>query len=335
VTPLVEGDRPWVLTVLAPIDTPTAVRLFTGLPVDVRMPDGPMKLADALADTEIVVGDWRIANPGLTAEVIATAGKLAFVQQPSVGFQAHDLEALAEAGVPISNSAGFNSVAVAEWVLGALFSLARQISWASAEMVDGRWPQTDIIGKGATEVAGLRVGLVGFGHIAQALAGRFAALGCPVSYWSRSEKSPEQEQGATFRELDEVLADSQVLVNLLPLSAQTRGLLSADRLARLPAGAFLISASRGGIVDEQAAIGALEAGRLAGAAFDVYDVEPLPSDSPLRHAPNVLLSPHAAGSTVQSMGRLMASVTDNVTRAVTGSPVIDVVNGADPVIRRR
>lgn len=334
-TPLVQGDRPWALTVLAPIDTPTAVQLFTGLPVDIRMLDQPARLADELRDTEILIGDWRIANPGLSRDVVAAAGKLAFVQQPSVGFQAHDLEALAAAGIPLSNAAGFNAVAVAEWVLGALFSLARQISWASSEMVAGRWPQTDIIGRGSTEVAGLRVGLVGFGHIAQALAGRFAALGCPVSYWSRSRKSPELEQGATFRELDELLADSQVLINLLPLSAQTRGLLSAQMLARLPAKAFLISASRGGIVSEQAVVESLEAGRLAGAAFDVYDTEPLPADSPLRRAPNALLSPHAAGSTVQSMGRLIAAVTANVRRAVTGEPVIDVVNGVDPLVRRR
>lgn len=320
---------------LAPLDEATAAAIFDGLPVRITAPPAPYSLPDVLADAEIVLGDWRTAHPGLDAAAVAFAPRLAFVQQPSVGVQAHDPAALADAGVPLSNVAGFNSIAVAEWAIGALFSIARQLVWSQAELLAGRWPQTEVVEHGATEIAGRRVGLVGFGSIGQALVPRFSALGCEVSYWSRRRRDPQETLGATHRELDELIASSDVLVNAIALAPQTRGLLSAERLGLLPPGAFLVNASRGGIVDEDAVAAALRAGRLAGAAFDVYAVEPLPADSPLRSAPNVLLTPHTGGSTAQTIPRLIEGVVANIRRAVGGEPLHDVVNGVDPVVRRR
>jgi phosphoglycerate dehydrogenase-like enzyme len=331
-----KGDgNPWNLLLLAPLDEASAAAIFDGLPVRISAPPSPYALADALADAEIVLGDWRTAHPGLDAAAVARAPRLAFVQQPSVGVQAHDPAALAAAGVPLANVAGFNSIAVAEWVLGALFSVARQLVWSQAELLAGRWPQTEVVQHGATEIAGRRVGLVGFGSIGRALVPRFQGLGCEVAYWSRRRRDPREELGATYQELDDLVATSEVLVNVVALAPQTRGLLSAERLALLPIGAFLVNASRGGIVDEDAVAAALRDGRLAGAAFDVYAVEPLPADSPLRTAPNALLTPHTGGSTAQTVPRLMEGVVANIRRAVTGEPLLDVVNGADPVVRRR
>lgn len=320
---------------LAPLDEATAGAIFDGLPVRITAAQAPYSLPDLLADAEIVLGDWRTAHAGLDASAIAAAPRLAFVQQPSVGVQAHDPAALAEAGIPLSNVAGFNSIAVAEWVIGALFSVARQLVWSQAELLAGRWPQTEVVEHGATEIAGRRVGLVGFGSIGQALVPRFTALGCEVAYWSRRRRDPHEAPGAAYKELDDLIATSDVLVNVIALSPQTRGLLSADRLALLPRGAFLVNASRGGIVDEDAVAAALRAGHLAGAAFDVYALEPLPADSPLRTAPNILLTPHIGGSTAQAIPRLIEGVVANIRRAVSGEPVHDVVNGVDPLVRRR
>ena len=128
-----------------------------------------------------------------------------------------------------------------------------------------------------------------------------------------------------------------MLVNAVALTADTRGLLDRQLLERLPAGALLVNASRGGIVDEAAVADLITAGRLAGAAFDVYATEPLPLDSPLLRVPReqILLTPHIAGSTAQSITRLMQRTVANLGRAVRGEPVEDVVNGVDPVIRRR
>jgi D-3-phosphoglycerate dehydrogenase len=247
----------------------------------------------------------------------------------------HDLDALAAAGVPLANAAGFNTVAVTEWVLGAMFGVARHFRWVEDELRAGRWPQVDVIARGPLEIGGRRVGLVGFGPVGQALAPRLAALGCPVSYWSRSRRPPALEYGATFRDLDELIAGSDVLVNVIALGPETVGLLSPERLAQLPPGALVISASRGGIVDEGAVLEGVERGRLGGAAFDVYATEPLPLDSPLRGSDRILLTSHTAGSTGEAFGRLIALIRDNLARATSGQPVRNVVNEADAVVQRR
>ena len=136
-------------------------------------------------------------------------------------------------------------------------------------------------------------------------------------------------------ELDELLAHSQLLVVVVALAAETRGLLDADRLARLPAGAFVVNAARGGVLDEAALLAAIRSEHVAGAALDVFATEPLPADSPLRGEDRILLSPHAAGATREAQGRLIGAVIENIGRAVRGEPVQHVVNGIDPVIRRR
>ena len=330
-------ESPWSLAVLSPLPAEVVDQLTTGLPIAAVVPadDTPAGVAEALRHAELVVYDWRFAAGGLDARAVADATRLAFVQQPSVGIPGHDLDALAAAGVPLANAAGFNAAAVAEWVLGAVFGIARHFRWVEEELRAGRWQQVEVIARGPREIGGRRVGVVGFGPVAHALVPCFSALGCPVSYWSRSRRPAEAERGATYRELDALVASSDVLVNVIALGPETRALLSAGRLALLPPDALVISASRGGIVDEQAVLDGVEAGRLGGAAFDVYETEPLPLDSPLRRSDRILLTSHTAGSTVESLSRMMALIRDNLDRATSGRPVRNVVNGADPIVRRR
>jgi phosphoglycerate dehydrogenase-like enzyme len=328
---------PWNLVTLAPLPPTMAGEALGDLPLIVVTPDPDDATAidAALAEAELLIYDWRASATGLTAGDIAAAPHLAFIQQPSVGVPGHDTVALDAAGVPLANAAGFNAVAVAEWVLGALLSVARHLTWADAELRAGRWPQIDVINRGPFEIGGRRVGIVGFGPIAHALVAPLLAMGCDVSYWSRSRRPPADGRGATYRDLDDLLATSDVLINVIALGDETRGLLSAQRLAALPAGAVVVSASRGGIVDELAVLDAVERGHLAGAAFDVYEIEPLPADSSLRRCDRILLTSHTAGSTQESFARMTALLAENVRRAVTGQPVHNVVNAADPVVRRR
>jgi len=332
------AEAPWRLLVLAPL-ADQAVDLLAGhLPVAPFRAGGTdaAALQDALPEAELVLGDWRLASAGLDAAAVAAAPRLALVLQPSVGVQSHDADALAAAGIPLANAPGFNTASVAEWAIGALLSVLRQLRWAEDELRAGRWPQSDVIEHVPGELAGRRVAIVGFGDIGQALAARLAAFGCPVSYWSRHQRPPELEHGACYvADVDALVAAADVLINAVALAPATRGLLSAGRLAALPQGAVVVNASRGGIVDEDALARLLHEGHLAAAALDVYDLEPLPADSPLRTAPRCLLTPHVAGSTPQAQQRLTSAVVDGLRAAVSGEPVAGVVNGVDPLVRRR
>ncbi len=330
---------PWTLLSLAPLPPQLLAAIFGKLPVELMTADAWSALsASDLARVELLLGDWRIAQPGLDAAGVAAMPRLAFVQQPSVGVQAHDGAALAAAGVPLSNVAGFNAAAVTEWTIGAALSVSRLLRWAEDEMRLGRWPQTEVAERGATELFGRQVGIVGFGPIGQGCARAFAGLGCPVSYWSRTQRPPELEFGARFEpDVTALAAGCSVLVNAVALGPETRGLLGREVLELLPRGALVLSVSRGGIVDEEAVVDLLKSGALGGAAFDVYGQEPYPLDGPLLSAPRerLLLSPHASGSTQQSTVRLIEGVVANIGRAVAGQPVIDVVNGVSPSIVRR
>jgi D-3-phosphoglycerate dehydrogenase len=291
---------PWRLLALPPLDESLLQALFGDLPVSVATPAErtPAAVAAGLAD-------------------------------------ALDLDALAAAGVPVANAAGANAVSVAEWCVGASYAVLRWLAWADAQTRAAGWPQLEIAQRGGGEVAGRRVGIVGMGMIGVECARRFAALGADVACWSRRPRSPEEAGGARWLELDDLLAHSQLLVVVVALTPQTRNLVDAAALARLPAGSFVVNAARGGVLDEVALLDAVRSGHVAGAALDVFATEPLPADSPLRSEDRILLSPHAAGATREAQGRLIAAVVDNVGRAVRGEPVAHVVNGLDPVIRRR
>jgi phosphoglycerate dehydrogenase-like enzyme len=334
--PAVTSENPWRLLALAPLDLDLWKVLFDGLPVEVVVPAERTQaaVAEVIAEVDLVVGDWTGALR-LGAAEIGAAKRLAFVQQPSVGVDTLDVDALAAAGVPAANAAGANAVSVAEWCVGASYAVLRWLSWADARVREGEWPQLEISRRGGGELAGRRVGIIGMGRIGVECARRFAALGADVAHWSRTERSAEEAGGARWLPLDDLLAHSQLLVVVIALTPQTRGLLTAEALGRMPEGSYVVNAARGGVLDEDALLEAVRAGRLAGAALDVYATEPLPMDSPLRSEDRILLSPHAGGATREAQGRLIGAVVENVRRAVSSEAVENVVNGVDPVIARR
>lgn len=325
----------WRLLALPPLGEDLVRGLFEPLGAEVTVPavrdrDG---LHAALADADLVVGDFT-GELALDAEAVAAAPRLAFVQMPSVGVDSCDLAALAAADVPVANTAGANARSVAEWAMAATFDLSRSLSWADRRMRDGGWPQMETAAHGADELTGRRVGVLGMGAIGAEAARLFSAIGCPVSYWSRRRR-PDGECAGEYKEIEELLAASDVVVVCLPLTEETRGLLDSRRLALLPRGALLVNVARGGIAPDDAVLDALESGRLAGAALDVYDKEPPPADHPFRRHENVLLSPHCAGATRQAQSNVITMVIDNMRAAIEGRPVGNVVNGADPLVRRR
>ncbi|GAA4637950.1 D-2-hydroxyacid dehydrogenase [Actinoallomurus vinaceus] len=324
------SDR-WRLLALPPLGAELIHHVFDPLGADVAVPAERTRdaLHAELADAELVVGDFT-GELTIDATAVAAAPHLAFVQMPSVGVDAIDVDALTAAGVPVANTAGANARSVAEWALSAALDLSRQLSWADRRMREGGWPQLEAAARGSDELANRRVGVLGMGAIGTEAARLFEALGCQVAYWSRRRRDT-----GVYKEIDDLLAGSDIAVVCLPRTRETVGLLDSRRLALLPAGAFLVNVARGGVAPDADVLAALESGRLAGAALDVFEDEPLPADHPFRRHENVLLSPHAAGSTRQSQLNIITAVIDNIRAAVDGRPVANVVNGLDPLIRRR
>jgi len=331
------GAPDWVLLSLAPAPDDRVRGWFEGIDgLTIRIP--AQRTAEAvlasIAEADIVISDWSSTLRVDEAEV-AAAQRLSFLMSPSVGVDNIDLAALTAAGVVVANTAGLNAPSVAEWCLAAAFAVARSVVWVDRQVRDGAWPQLELPERGSTELAGLRVGVLGFGAVGGRVARLFAAIGCDVAYWTRRRRPPDEEAGATWLPLDDLVERSDILVDNLSLTNETRGLLDAARLATLPRGAIVIDAGRGGIVDHVALLAAVETGQLRGAAIDVFEHEPLPLDSPLRRSDRILLSSHAAAATPQALARVFSRVNDNVRRAVAGEPVESVVNGLDPVVRRR
>lgn len=318
--------EPWTVLALPPLPHEVLASLFSDPRMRLVTPAERTQAAveALLPEADVVIGDWspalRVDDPG---------ARVCFVQQPSVGVDGIDVDRCAGRGVPVSNCAGSNTVSVAEWCLSATLALLRRTVEADAAVRRGEWPQTSL---GGRELAGSRVGVIGMGPIGRLTAQRFAALSCDVAYWSRSQ---HDDAPAPYAELGDLLATSDVVVVVIALGDRTRGLLDAERLAGMKPGALLVNGARGSIVDEAALATALTQGRLAGAAVDAFATEPLEEGSPLRTAPNVLLSPHAAGSTGQAAMRIIGQTTANLVRALDGEPVIDVVNGVDPHVRLR
>jgi D-3-phosphoglycerate dehydrogenase / 2-oxoglutarate reductase len=282
-------------------------------------------LKELLPAVDVVLGDWS-GRFVLDAEAAYWGRGLRLVQQPGVGVEYIDLAAWAAIGVPVANAAGANASAVAEWAVGATIHLLRQMSWADAQIRAGKWPSSAVAASRVRELSAVRVGIVGFGPIGQEYARMIRAFGCALSYWSRTRRPAELEAGASYRQLDDLLATSDVLVVAVALSAETHGLVGAGELARLPANAVLVNVARGPVLDEVALLVALGSGRLAGAALDVFVREPIAVGSPLRSAENLLLSPHMSAATPSALGRTFEAAAQNVRRVLRGEPVLGIVN---------
>ena len=220
---------------------------------------------------------------------------------------------------PVLPATGANDLAVAEYVIAGLLMLLRGTYHASARVLAGEWPRMDLMGR---EIAGRRLGLIGFGAIGRAVASRARALGMTVAAYD-PYVSPEDADWAALsveaRDFDAVVADSDALSLHVPLTDETRHLIDGKALSRMRPGAVLINTARGGVVDEDAVAAALTAGTLGGAMLDVFENEPLAAGSALDGVPNLILTPHIAGLSEDSHRRISALTAANVRRVLEGN----------------
>lgn len=298
------------------MDAPAVERLRGRFEVDYRpqLVDDAAALAAALATADA----WIVRNrTQVRGALLAAAPGLRAVGRLGVGLDNIDIAACEARGIGVFPATGANAESVAEYVVTAALVLLRGAYLATGDVAAGRWPRTAL--SEGREAGGKAIGIVGFGSIGRATAAKARALGMRIL--GHDPQLPDADPAwrasdATPLALDALVAQSDVVSLHVPLVPATRGLFGAERLARMKPGAVLVNTARGGIVDEAALARMLRDGRLAGAALDVYEAEPLAAGTPLAGAPRLILTPHIAGITAEANARVSALVAERVAKAL-------------------
>jgi glyoxylate/hydroxypyruvate/2-ketogluconate reductase len=247
------------------------------------------------------------------AAEIAGAERLRIVANLSVGYDNLDLDALSAAGIAVSNTADVLNESVADYAWALMLGAARRMSAAERWLRAGHWHATEFKAWLGTDVRGRTLGILGMGRIGQAIARRAVGFGMPVLYHNRSPLPEADERACNARYVDkqQLLRDSDFLMLVLPLTAQTRHAIGAPELALMKPTAILLNLARGGIVDDAALAAALRERRLAGAGLDVFEGEPAVHPG-LLALDNVVLSPHIASATTDTRRAMTSVAVDNV-----------------------
>ncbi|MEV7232110.1 hydroxyacid dehydrogenase [Polymorphospora sp. NPDC051019] len=252
------------------------------------------------------------------------APRLKVVGRYGVGVDNVDLDAAAEHGVTVVNTAGLNAQSVAEHTIAMMFALARRLHRQDRAVRERDWSARDALG--GSELAGATVGVIGFGSIGRAVAAIcLRGLGMRVLYHDPFRAAGADGPAASPVSLDDLLRHSDVVSVHVPLTPQTRHLVGAAQLRAMRRHALLINVSRGAVVDEDALAAALADGTIAGAGLDVFAQEPPEPSTPILSAPNTLLTPHSAALTEQAARRVSVGVATDVLAVLDGLPAVRAV----------
>jgi D-3-phosphoglycerate dehydrogenase len=284
----------------------------------------PWGRAPTEAELEAAIGDVDVLISGtepVTAGVIAAAPRLRVIAKHGVGYENIDLAAARERGIPVAVAGGAITDSVADMTMALLLALARQVPAGDAAVRAGGWPR--LVG---VELRGKRLGIVGLGQIGKAVCRRARGFGMEIlAHDSFPDHAFAQSWGVRLLPLDELLASADAVTLHAPASADTRHLIGREALALMRPGALLINTARGDLVDEQALAEALSAGRLAGAAADVFASEP-PAGSPLLGCPTFIATPHSAGQTHEGLRKMGEITAENAMRVLAGeAPLFQVL----------
>lgn len=254
----------------------------------------------------------------VTPEVFIAARALKVVGRAGVGVDNIDLQAAASHGVVVVNAPQASTVAVAEHTLALMLALARHIPRADRSMKSGSWIKKDLEG---CELSGKVLGIIGVGNIGAAVSRRAAAFDMTVlGYDPLLPEEALLQRSVKPVSLDEIFARSDFISIHVPLTQQTRGMIDAQALSRVKPGVLIVCTARGGLLDETALLAALVRGQVAGAALDVFKVEP-PGASPLVKHPGVIATPHIAAQTAEAQARAAVDIAQEVLAALQGKPL--------------
>lgn len=269
---------------------------------------------EAAKDADIFI----IANSPLTADVINAAPNLKLISVGFTGVDHVDMELCAEKGITVCNSQGYATDSTAELAVGLMLACLRNIV-----------PYDDVVRDGGTlagythnTLKGKTVGIIGTGAIGTRVAAITKAFGCKIIGYSRSQRPEALSLGLEYKDIDRVFAESDIVTLHAPLTAETKGLASKQRIDSMKETAILINCSRGPLVDSQALADALNEGRIAKAGIDVFETEPpIAGDHPLLNAKNVILTPHVGYYSEESLAARADIVCENISAWLAGKPV--------------
>ena len=302
-----------------------AVEIFrqNGVEVDFRPELGkdPAKLAEIIGNYDGLA--IRSATK-VTADLIAKANNLRVIGRAGIGVDNVDISAASARGIVVMNTPFGNSITTAEHAIAMMFALAREIPAADASTRAGKWEKNRFMG---VEITGKTLGLIGAGNIGSVVASRAIGLKMKVlAYDPFLSTERAQAMGVTkVEDLDEVLAKADFVTLHLPKTEKTANLISAERIAAMKPGARLINCARGGLVDEVALAAALHSGHIAGAALDVFEVEPA-TENPLFNAPNVVCTPHLGAATSEAQENVALQVAEQMSAYLMVGAVSNALN---------
>ena len=269
----------------------------------------PAELLERIRDAEIIVSN----KCALNAEALSSAQQLQYICAAATGFNHIDIETANAKGIAVSNVRDYATPSVVQHVYALILALSTRLMYYSAAVQNGDWSRSRnfcLLDYPIEEVAGKSLGIIGYGTLGRAVAKVAPALGLEVLISQHLHGTPE----AGRLPLDELLARADIISIHLPLAKETANLIGTAEISRMKPSALLINASRGGIVDEQALVDALQQGRIAGAGFDVLSKEPPVEGNPLlkKGIPNLIITPHTAWASRQSRQRLVDQIAENI-----------------------
>lgn len=292
-------------------------------------------LLEAVSDADVIIGDYT-NNIEMDAGIIKASSKCILIQQPSTGFQHIDVEEAARRQIPVANIAGANTFAVAEHTIMLILGCLKKVILSHEKTKNALWAQDEMANYGVFELWDKTLGIIGAGRIGKEVARRALPFGPRLIYYDVNRLPSEQEEDLrmSYRPLDDLVAESDVITIHAPLTPETENMMSAERISMMKPNAVLVNVSRGAMVDEEALARALEEGRIQGAGLDVYSREPVNPENPLLRAPNTILTPHTAGATNESRLRIINLSMDNVAGVLAGREPVNIVNGVEPRFER-
>lgn len=278
---------------------------------------------ERIGDSDIVL----VNKVPITENVVAACPNLKLICVQATGYNVVDCEACAKRGIPVTNVPTYGTAAVAQFTMALILEMCHRVGLHDDSVHHGDWVTSPNFCYWLTpqmELAGKTLGIIGFGRIGQAVGRLAKAFGMKVIVYNRSQ-CEEGRQIGEYVDLDTLFAQSDILSLHCPLFPETEKIINGENIAKMKEGAMLVNTARGGLVDEQALVDALNSGKLRYAAVDVVSQEPMQADNPLLGTRKCIITPHMAWAPVESRQRLLNTVVENIRGFLNGKPE-NVVN---------